>query len=109
MSEALITNVLLSLFVLLSGAVILGEIFERLKLDAVVGYLIAGLVLGPSVLNWVSPHGVEDFAVIGAILILFLAGMKEQDASQLYKNKKAMVMGVGVLLISFVVLFLFLY
>jgi Kef-type K+ transport system membrane component KefB len=108
MSEALITNVLLSLFVLLSGAVLLGEIFERMKLDAVIGYLIAGLLLGPSVLNWVSPHGVEDFAIIGAILILFLAGMKEEDASQLYKNKKAMVMGVGILLITFIVLFSFL-
>ena len=72
MSEAVaISNVLLSLFTLLIVSVILGEIFERIKLDAVVGYLIAGLLLGPSVLNWISPHAIEDFAIIGAILILF--------------------------------------
>ena len=72
MSEVAITNVILSLFVLLGVSVIFGEIFERIKLDAVVGYLIAGLVLGPSLLNWISPHAIEDFAIIGAILILFL-------------------------------------
>jgi len=109
MSEAVaIGNVLLSLFVLLGVSVILGEIFERIKLDAVVGYLIAGLLLGPSVLNWVSPHAIEDFAIIGAILILFLAGLKEQDASSLYKDKKAMILGLGVLIITFLVIFAFL-
>ena len=109
MSEAVaISNVLLSLFTLLIVSVILGEIFERIKLDAVVGYLIAGLLLGPSVLNWISPHAIEDFAIIGAILILFLAGLKEQDASALYKNKRAMFLGVGVLVITFIVIFAFL-
>jgi Kef-type K+ transport system membrane component KefB len=109
MSEAVaIGNVLLSLFLLLGVSVILGEIFERIKLDAVVGYLIAGLLLGPSVLNWISPHAIEDFAIIGAILILFLAGLKEQDASSLYKDKKAMILGLGVLVITFLVIFAFL-
>ncbi|MBT3985405.1 cation:proton antiporter [archaeon] len=108
MSEVAITNVILSLFVLLGVSVIFGEIFERIKLDAVVGYLIAGLVLGPSLLNWISPHAIEDFAIIGAILILFLAGLKEQDASSLYKNKKAMFLGIGVLVITFLVIFAFL-
>jgi len=109
MSEAVaIGNVLLSLFLLLGVSVILGEIFERIKLDAVVGYLIAGLLLGPSVLNWISPHAIEDFAIIGAILILFLAGLKEQDASSLYKDKKTMILGLGVLVITFIVIFAFL-
>jgi len=106
--SAAITNVLLSLFILLGVAVILGEIFERIKLDAVVGYLIAGLLVGPSLLNWISPHAVEDFAIIGAILILFLAGLKEQDASALYKNKRAMVLGLGILIVTFLVIFAFL-
>jgi len=103
--EVAISNVLLSLFAVLASSLILGEIFERLGLDAVIGYIIAGLLLGPSVLGWVSPHAMEEFAIIGAVLILFLAGLKEEDASALYKNKTAMMMGLGLLVFGFVIIF----
>ena len=105
-AEVAVSNVLLALFAVLTASLVLGEFFERIGLDAVIGYIIAGLLLGPSILNWVSPHAMEDFAVIGAILILFLAGLKEEDASALYKNKTAMFMGLGILIVSFVLIFI---
>jgi Kef-type K+ transport system membrane component KefB len=107
-SEVAITNILLSLFAVLIGSLVLGEFFERMGLDAVIGYIIAGLILGPSLLNWVSPHALEDFAIIGAVLILFLAGLKEEDASALYKNKTALFLGLGMLALTFAVIFIFL-
>jgi Kef-type K+ transport system membrane component KefB len=106
MTEAFITNILLSLFTLLFGAIIFGEIFERLGMDAVIGYTFAGLLLGPSVFNLISPESMENFAIIGAILILFLAGLKEEDASALYKNKTAIGLGLGLLIVSFIFLFI---
>lgn len=54
-----------------------GLLFERLKQPAVLGYIMAGVLLGPSVLNSVQDREViETLAELGVQMLLFLIGME---------------------------------
>ena len=69
--------VLVDIFVLLSAALLLGMLFERLRQDAVGGYLVAGIFLGPGVSGWIS--NVEDYRILaelGVALLLFTIGLE---------------------------------
>lgn len=57
----------------------------RIRIPAVIGELLMGILIGPAVLNWVRPtDSVELFAEIGIILLMFLAGL-ESDLALLKK------------------------
>jgi Kef-type K+ transport system membrane component KefB len=66
-----------NLLILLVTARIFGEIFERFRQPAMIGEIIAGIMLGPSLLNLI--HRTEDIAVIselGVFLLVILAGLE---------------------------------
>lgn len=66
------------LFILLTlmGARIFAEIAARLNIPTVIGELLAGVILGPSLLGWVEPIEVLTLlAEIGIILLLFEVGL----------------------------------
>jgi Kef-type K+ transport system membrane component KefB len=69
--------VLLMLAALLAGARLLGEAAERVGQPAVLGELLAGVVLGPSVLGVVNPDlpVVHVMAEIGVVILLFQIGL----------------------------------
>ena len=50
------SNVLIALLVVFASGKLLGEVFERLQQPAVIGELIAGILIGPGMLAWVSPQ-----------------------------------------------------
>jgi len=61
----------------LAAAVIAVPLFKRLGLGAVLGYLVAGVLIGPSVLGLISDADtVLDFAEFGVLLLLFLIGLE---------------------------------
>lgn len=69
---------LILIFVAFLAAKIGGEIMERLKMPAVTGELMAGIVLGPSIFNLITAE--DDFldvlAQLGATFLLFSVGME---------------------------------
>lgn len=67
-----------------STAKILGEIAESLKMPNIVGEIIAGVLLGPSVLALVKPDQVHTLAQLGVVFLLFRVGL-EVKASDLAK------------------------
>ena len=71
-------DILLLIFVAFLAAKLGGEIMERLRLPAVTGELIAGVVLGPTVFNLItSEHTFFDvLAQLGATFLLFSVGME---------------------------------
>ncbi|MGY6274212.1 cation:proton antiporter [Methylomonas sp. MgM2] len=74
------------LMVMLLTARIFAEFFARLHSPPVVGELIAGVVLGPSLLGWLdATHIVRLLAEIGIILLLFEVGL-DTDIRQLAKT-----------------------
>lgn len=76
----------LQLMVILLSARILGELAARIQIPAVIGELAAGIILGPSLLGWISPsEPVKLLAEIGIVLLLFEVGL-ETDLSRLMKT-----------------------
>ena len=70
-------TILLELALILLCTKVFGIITRKLGLPQVVGYLIAGLLLGPCVLNWVHPsETLRIIAELGVILIMFSAGLE---------------------------------
>ena len=64
--------------VLLSVAVVFGIIAEKIGLSGVVGYLLAGTIVGPGMLNWVTSdeETIRSIAEIGVALLLFTIGLE---------------------------------
>jgi Kef-type K+ transport system membrane component KefB len=94
------SGVLLSLFLILASAKLMAEVFERLKQPAVVGEILAGVVIGPSLLGWVQPTDLLSIiAEIGVIFLLFLVGLETKPQDIFRVGKKALTVAVlGVVL-----------
>lgn len=67
--------------VFLGASVVLVPLFIRARLGAVLGYLAAGIVIGPSLLGLISdPDAVLRFAEFGIVLLLFVIGLELQPS-----------------------------
>ncbi len=70
-------NVLMTFAGGLAGALALGYLAHRLRLSPIVGYLLAGVAVGPFTPGYVADRRVaEQFAEIGVILLLFGIGLR---------------------------------
>ena len=70
------TNLLIVVAVAFTAPLLLG-LFPRLLLPSVVLEIVAGIVVGPSVLGWVEvDEAVEVIALLGLAFVLFLAGLE---------------------------------
>ena len=85
---------LLSALIYLLAAVIAVPIAKRLGLGSVLGYLIAGIIIGPSALALVGEQSsVMHFAEFGVVMMLFLVGLELQP-SRLWKLRRS-ILGLG--------------
>ena len=66
-------NTLIYLGILLLSGLLFGRLAKLIKLPNVTGYLVAGLVLGPHVLNVIPQQTVNDFNVISEMALSFIA------------------------------------
>ncbi len=72
-------GILFSTFIYLCAAVVAVPIAKRLGLGSVLGYLIAGIVIGPVVhLVGSETQEVQHFAEFGVVMMLFLVGLELQ-------------------------------
>src|SRR5512142_1808133 len=70
-------TLLLELFAIFVWAKVFAEVFEQLSLPAVLGEILAGVVLGPYATGLVAPtETVSSIAEIGAIFLLFTVGLE---------------------------------
>ncbi|MFH1133259.1 MAG: cation:proton antiporter [Nanoarchaeota archaeon] len=105
----MLDNILLILVLLILCAKLIGSLFERIGLDSTIGELLTGIAFGPSVLNLVSTESIESFAIIGSVLILFVAGLKQRDILEITKDKPAVALGIRMLFLTAVPMALFFY
>jgi len=85
---------LTSALIYLLAAVIAVPIAKRLGLGSVLGYLIAGIIIGPSALQLVGDQtDVMHFAEFGVVIMLFLVGLELQP-SRLWALRKP-ILGLG--------------
>jgi Kef-type K+ transport system membrane component KefB len=65
------------LILILLTTVLLGQLFARFNLPAVIGQLLSGILLGPAILNWIHNNDIISlFSEFGVILLMFLAGLE---------------------------------
>lgn len=101
-------NLLFSFFIIFASAKILGELCIRLKMPAIIGELMAGVLLGNYVLHIIdtSNHVLMSFAEIGVIFLMFHVGL-EIRVKDLFAVGRTAVF-VGLLGVLFPLLFGFL-
>jgi Kef-type K+ transport system membrane component KefB len=88
-------NILLTLLIIWVAAKLLAELFERLRQPAVVGEILAGVIIGPSVLALVAPTEITTtLAEIGVIFLLFTVGLETRPSAIFRVGKKAVSVAV---------------
>lgn len=86
---------LLETLIFLAAAVICVPIAQKIKLGAVLGYLIAGALIGPFGLSLISEvESIRRFSEIGVVLMLFLIGL-ELEPKRLLEMRQT-VLGGGI-------------
>lgn len=88
-------NFLFQALVYLASAVIFVPIAKRLGLGSVLGYLLAGVVIGPFVFGFIGEEGkdIMHYAEFGVVMMLFLIGL-ELEPQLLWRLRKS-IMGLG--------------
>jgi CPA2 family monovalent cation:H+ antiporter-2 len=99
---------MLDMVIVLGGAAVLGILCERLRLGSVIGYLLAGVIIGPGVIGFVSTGDViEVIAEVGVALLLFTIGLEFSWKQLVRFGGRAIVGGaiavVSVILVSILV------
>lgn len=88
------------LILILIATVLLGQLFARFNMPAVIGQLLSGIVLGPAILGLVKPNDIISlFSEFGVILLMFLAGLESDlDLLKKYFKLSFTVASIGVIL-----------
>ncbi len=118
MSEAQFIETIIGVGILLFAAKLMAELFLRLKLPIVLGELIAGMIVGPFALGGLQivdgkqllqiNDEIRILGEMGAIVILFMAGLEMTPKEFLKGGKAAFVVGtLGVVIPFFVGLAVF--
>lgn len=90
LSHSDVISLLLALSFMLAAALLMGELFRRFKQPSVVGEILAGIILGPTILGTFFPEfsqllfpatgssaiAREGIVTISAIMLLFIAGLE---------------------------------
>ncbi len=101
---------LLSVFVFLAAAILVVPLIKLSGLGSVIGYLIAGILIGPSVAGFITePETILHFSEFGVVMMLFLIGL-ELKPKALWQMKSRLLglgglqVGVSSLLLSLLLL-----
>ena len=87
-------SLLAQIAIFLASAVIAIPIFRRFKLGSVLGYLTAGIIIGPASLGLISTvDTTQDIAQFGIVLLMFVIGLELQP-SRLWVLRKS-IFGLG--------------
>jgi monovalent cation:proton antiporter-2 (CPA2) family protein len=81
--------------VYLAAAVVMVPLAKKIGLGSVLGYLLAGIIIGPAILGFIGEEGqdVMHFAEFGVVMMLFLIGL-ELEPELLWKLRKP-IAGLG--------------
>jgi Kef-type K+ transport system membrane component KefB len=98
-----IGRMLLDLFILFTAGRIGGAAFALLRQPAVVGEILAGLLIGPHILGLVGDSPIHEvFAQLGVVFLLFIVGLETQPRSLLRVGRQAASVGTMGVIVPFV-------
>ncbi len=85
---------LISVFVFLSASILIVPIIKLSGLGSVIGYLFAGILIGPSVLGLITePETILHFSEFGVVMMLFIIGLELQP-KELWQMRSRLI-GLG--------------
>lgn len=93
---------LLQLFTIFVWARVFGETFERLSLPAVLGEILAGVILGPYATKFIVPsETVFSIAELGAVFLLFTVGLETSPQSLIRVGRIALWTAIAGIIVPF--------
>jgi Kef-type K+ transport system membrane component KefB len=94
---------LFQLFLIFVWAKLCGEVFERLSLPAVLGEILAGVIIGPYGARLVVPSdSIYAIAGIGAIFLLFTVGLETRPKDLIQVGQTALYVALAGITVPFV-------
>jgi Kef-type K+ transport system membrane component KefB len=101
-------HLILHLILILTVAWVLGSLFYRWGLPVILGELIAGLILGPTLLGIVEwSDSIKLMADLGIFFLIFYAGMDMDPEELLAHMKPALLVAVGGFVVPFFLGYIF--
>ena len=92
----------LAMLLIFGSAKLLGEISIRLRLPALVGEILAGVLIGPSVLGWIGPNPfLHSLADLGVMFLLFTVGLEVRAAELKRVGGSATLVAMGGVVLPF--------
>lgn len=91
----MIEDFFIQLVLILLAARFLGDLATRLHIPAVIGELSAGILLGPSLFNWIEPTDtIKILSEIGIVLLLFEVGIESNLSLLKQAGRKAFLVAI---------------
>ncbi len=91
-----------AVLIVFASTKLLREVFERLKQPGIAGEILAGLLIGPHVLNWIRPNDViAALAELGVMFLLFRIGLEVKPSDLLSVGLRAVAVAAGGVTMSF--------
>lgn len=91
------------MFLIFGSAKLLAEVCERIGVPGMVGEMLAGAVIGPGLLGWVTPnetlHALSD---LGVMFLLFNVGLEVKASELMRVGGTALMVAVGGVVLPFV-------
>jgi Kef-type K+ transport system membrane component KefB len=101
-------SLLLELFAIFVWAKVFGEIFEQLSLPAVLGEILAGVILGPHATGLVNPTPtVSSIAEMGAIFLLFTVGLETRPQDLIRVGRTSVRVAIAGVIVPLVLGFVY--
>jgi CPA2 family monovalent cation:H+ antiporter-2 len=106
-------SILFEAIVFLAAAIICVPLVKKLGLSSVIGYLLAGILIGPYIFGFIGHEGEDilEFAEFGVVMMLFLIGLEIEPKSFWKMRRVILGMGFtqvfGTMLLSYLVFYAF--
>jgi Kef-type K+ transport system membrane component KefB len=81
------------------------ELVAHYHYPPILGDILAGIILGPSVLDWLTPKTIEELELLkwlGIVSLLFLAGMETKFTEFMHSIKESFLVATGGIIVSYV-------
>ncbi len=92
----------LAMLIVFASAKLMAEIFERLGQPGIVGEILAGVLIGPSVLNWIAPSEfLTALSDLGAMFLLFRVGLEVKSSELMRLGGTATLVAVSGVIMPF--------
>lgn len=101
--ESAAADITLATLTVFGSAKLFAEVFERLKQPGIIGEILAGVLIGPAVLGWVSPSQIlTTLADLGVMFLLFRIGLEVRPRQLINVGSTALVVASLGVVVPFV-------